>query len=76
MFLQVVRLVIAGGLMCGNEALASATVHSNAAQQTAALAPIRQVPSRVLALNANAFLSQSLNQASMHKQRQVCMLQL
>lgn len=40
--MQIVRLVIAGGLMCSNEALASANIHSTAAQQTAALAPIRQ----------------------------------
>jgi hypothetical protein len=43
---QIVRTVVAGGLMCSNDALASATTHSSAAQQTAALAPIRCTPQR------------------------------
>ena len=41
MLWQVVRTVVAGGLMHGSEHLAAATTHSKPRQQNAALAPIR-----------------------------------
>lgn len=41
--MQIVRVVVAGGLLKGTEGLLQATTHNQPRQQAAALAPIRSV---------------------------------
>ena len=58
---QVVRVIIAGGLLKSTEALAQPTAHNNPRQQAAMLAPIKQVP---LSASMHALLASTHTPAS------------
>ena len=61
---QIVRVVVAGGLLKSTEGLLQATTHKQPPQQAAALAPIRSPAPNLLKLEKNS-ASKLSNQASL-----------